>query len=153
MNAWIPLAFLPIPPKRLGVVVGYTVEQQELDALLVIHEIIRRILSPLCDAASLRGIQMVYCDEKVRRCVPRLTCWLGDHMENATLHCVATNRCPSCITPVGKFREIPNQAYDFRPHPSYAAAYQNKNVASLREWGLRMSTMPFGTFLTFTLMN
>ena len=116
MNAWIPLAFLPIPPKRLGGVVSYTVEQQELDALQVIHEMISRILSPLSDAASPQGIEMVCCNEKVRRCVPRLTCWLADHMENATLHCVATNRCPSCITPVGEFGEIPNQAYNFRPH-------------------------------------
>ena len=137
MNAWIPLAFLRIPPKRLVGVVGYTVEQQELDALQVIHEIISRILSPLSDAASRRGIQMVCCDEKVRRCVPRLTCWLADHMENAILHCVATNRCPSCIAPVGEFGEIPNQAYNFRSHPSYAAAYENKNVASLREWEVK----------------
>ena len=90
MNAWIPLAFLPIPPKRLGGVVGYTVEQQELDAPQVIHEIISRILSPLSDAASLRGIEMVCCDEKVRRCVPRLTGGLADHMGNATLYYVAT---------------------------------------------------------------
>ena len=86
MNAWIPLAFLPIPPKRLGGVVGYTVEQQELDTLQVIHDIISRILSPLSDAASLRCIEMVCCDEKVRRYVPRLTCWLADHMQSATLH-------------------------------------------------------------------
>ena len=117
--------------------VGCTVEQQELDALQVIHEIISWVLSPLSDAASLRGIEMVCCDEKVRRCVPRLTCWLTDHMENATLHCVATNRCTSCIAPVGKFGEIPNQAYDFHPHCSYAAAYENKNIASLREWGVQ----------------
>ena len=90
MNAWIPLVFLPIPPKGLGGVVGYTVEQQELGTLQVIHEIISRILSPLSDAASLRGIEMVCCDEKVRRCVPRLTGGLADHMGNATLHCVAT---------------------------------------------------------------
>ena len=153
MNAWIPHAFLPIPPKRLAGVVGYTVEQQELDALPVIHKIISRILSPLFDAASFWCIEMVCCDEKVWRCVPRLTCWLADPMENATLHCVATNRCPSCIAPVGECSEIPNQAYDFRLHPSYAAAYENKSVASLREWGVRMSIMPLGTFLTFTLMN
>ena len=136
-NAWIPLAFLPIPPKSLGGVVVYTVEQQDLDALQVIHEIISRILSPLSDAASLQGIEMVYWDEKVRRCVPRLTCWLANHMGNATLDCVATNWYPSCMAPVGEFCEIPNKAYDFRPHSSYAAAYENKNVASLHEWGVK----------------
>ena len=38
---------------------------------------------------------------------------------------------------MGEFVEIPNQAYDFRPHPSYTAPYENKKVASLREWGVK----------------
>ena len=43
----------------------------------------------------------------------------------------------SSIAPVGEFGEILNHAYESRPHPSYAAAYENKNIASLREWGIK----------------
>ena len=137
MNAWIPIAFLPIPPKRLDKVTGYSMEEQELDALQAIHEIISYILSPLADAKSLQGIEMVCCDEKVRRCVPKLTAWLADHMENATLHCIATNRCPICVAPVTDFGNLPDQPFEFRPHPKYASAYQASDAGSLREWGIK----------------
>ncbi|KAF8430328.1 hypothetical protein EV426DRAFT_526517, partial [Tirmania nivea] len=73
MNAWIPIALLPILPKCLDKVPGNPTEAQELDALQVTHEILSSILSPLADARSQQGIEMVCCDEKVRNCVPRLS--------------------------------------------------------------------------------
>ena len=39
-HAWIPIAFLPIPPKRVGKIPGYKESQQELDALSVFHQCI-----------------------------------------------------------------------------------------------------------------
>ncbi|KAF8441926.1 hypothetical protein BGX38DRAFT_1078052, partial [Terfezia claveryi] len=73
MNAWIPIALLPIP-----------------------RDILSSILSPLADASQ-QGIDMVCCDEKVRKCMPRLSAWLADHMENVMIHGILSNRCPVCI--------------------------------------------------------
>ncbi|KAF8432615.1 hypothetical protein BGX38DRAFT_1077160, partial [Terfezia claveryi] len=102
MNAWIPIALLPIPPKRLDKIPGNPTEAQELDALQVTHEILSSILSPLADASQ-QGIDMVCCDEKVRKCVPRLSAWLADHMENVMIHGILSNRCPVCIAPPNEF--------------------------------------------------
>src|SRR5437868_13301746 len=57
MNAWIPLALLPTPPKRLEKIPGNPTEAQELDALQVTHEILSTILSPLSYARSHKGIE------------------------------------------------------------------------------------------------
>ncbi|KAF8422736.1 hypothetical protein EV426DRAFT_505540, partial [Tirmania nivea] len=96
-NAWIPLALLPTPPKRLGKIPNYPVDAQELDALQVTHEILSSILSPLADPQSRKGIEMVCCDEKVRKCVSKLSAWLADHMENVMIDGIASNRCPICV--------------------------------------------------------
>ena len=78
-------------------------EEQELDALQAIHEIISQILSPLSDPRYLQGIEIVCCDENIRRCIPKLTAGLADHMENAILHCIATNQCPICNAEIADF--------------------------------------------------
>ena len=98
-------------------------EAQELDALQAIHEIISQILSPLSDPRCLQGIEMVCCDENICRCVPKLTAWLVDHMENATLHWIATNQYPICNADIADFGELSDSPSDFRLHSSYAAAY------------------------------
>jgi len=52
MNTWIPIALLPICPKRLNKIPTYLAEAQELDALQITLEILSSILSPLSDARS-----------------------------------------------------------------------------------------------------
>ncbi|KAF8414988.1 hypothetical protein EV426DRAFT_506761, partial [Tirmania nivea] len=96
INAWIPIALLPVPSKRLHKIPNYSMETQELDALQIMHEILSHILSPLADAKTQEGIEMVCCDENIHRCVPKLSAWLADHMENATIHGIASNHCPIC---------------------------------------------------------
>ncbi|KAF8430818.1 hypothetical protein BGX38DRAFT_1079218, partial [Terfezia claveryi] len=96
MNTWILIALLPIPPKYLNKIPGNPVEAQELDALQVTHEILSSILSPLANAGCQEGIEKVFCDKKVYKCVPRLSTWLADHMENVMIHSILTNRCPVC---------------------------------------------------------
>ncbi|KAF8458605.1 hypothetical protein BGX38DRAFT_1080283, partial [Terfezia claveryi] len=81
MNAWIPLRYYPPP----------------------LNTLLNSILSPLADAQSQQGIDMVCCDEKVRKCVPRLSAWLADHIENVMIHGILTNRCPVCIGPPNEF--------------------------------------------------
>ncbi|KAF8428986.1 hypothetical protein EV426DRAFT_542969 [Tirmania nivea] len=61
MNAWIPIAPLPVSPKRLHKIPNFSTETQELDALQLTHEILSHILSPLANAKS----EMVCCDENM----------------------------------------------------------------------------------------
>jgi len=137
MNTWIPLALLPIPPKRLDKIPGYLVEAQELDTLQVTHEIISSILSPLSDVASQRGIEMLCCDEKVRNCVPILCGWLADPMENVMIHRISSNRCPICITSPNEFRELVNPPYASRQHSKYAAAFHHTDIHILNSDGVK----------------
>jgi len=137
MNAWILSALLPIPPKRLDKVVNYPQDVQELDALQVTHEIISRILSPLSDEPSQRGIEMVCCDETIRKCVPKLCSWLADHMENVMIHSIYSNRYPICIASPDQFRDLPDTPYDTKPYPSYAAAYHNSDIKCLESNGVK----------------
>ncbi|KAF8431494.1 hypothetical protein BGX38DRAFT_1083830, partial [Terfezia claveryi] len=87
----------------MNAILGHPVEAQELDTLQVTHGILSSILSPLADAKIQQGTEMVCCDEKVRNCVPRLSAWLADHMENVMIHGILSNRCPVCIAPPNKF--------------------------------------------------
>ncbi|KAF8441128.1 hypothetical protein BGX38DRAFT_1096931, partial [Terfezia claveryi] len=91
MNVWIPIALLPIPPKHLDRILGHPVEAQELDAP-----------------------QMVCCDKKVCNCVPKLSGWLADYMENVMIHGILSNRCPVCIAPPNEFRDLLDTLYDTR---------------------------------------
>ena len=45
-QAWILIGLLPVGPKRSKVIKGFTVQQQEYDALTVQHTILERILNP-----------------------------------------------------------------------------------------------------------
>jgi len=105
MHAWIPIAFLPIGPKRVNKIPGYSVDMQEIQALQTTHDVLTQLLKPLSDAACQSGYEMAGRDGNVRLCFPNLFCWLADHMENATLHGIASNRCPSCIIPTEKLGE------------------------------------------------
>lgn len=51
-------------------------------------------------------------------------------MENADLHCIATNQCPICIAPIN---ELPDVPYPTRDHRVYAVAYQAADVESLKK--------------------
>ncbi|KAF8415846.1 hypothetical protein EV426DRAFT_541644, partial [Tirmania nivea] len=95
MNAWIPIALLP-----------------ELDALQIMHEILSHILSPLANAKTQEGIEMVCCDENICRCVPKLSAWLADYMENAIIYGIASNRCSIYVAPPNEFGELPERPYE-----------------------------------------
>ncbi|KAF8430917.1 hypothetical protein BGX38DRAFT_1077355, partial [Terfezia claveryi] len=99
MHAWIPIALLPIGLKRVNKIPGYSVETQEIHALQTIHKVLTHLLQPLSDARCQKGYKMVCADGNIRLCFPKLFCWLADHMENATIHGIASNHCPTCITP------------------------------------------------------
>ena len=80
---------------------------------------------------------MVCGDGNVRLCFPKLFCWLADHMENATLHGIASNRCPSCIIPIEKLGEYSETGYPTRSHQDYIAAYKESDATSLHASGVK----------------
>ena len=137
MNAWIPIALLPIPHKRLEKLPDYSLEQQELDALQILHKVVSHVLSPLSDPTNLQGVPMVCCDEKVRKCVPKLAAWLADYIENCTLHGIATNRCPICTSPPDALGELPKKPFAPRQHDKYAADYKRSDVSRLHQAGVK----------------
>ena len=137
MHAWIPLALLPIPPKRIPNIAHHSIKQQEMESLQVTHDILSHILHPLADAQSQNGYEMICADEQIQLCFLRLSAWLGDHMELATIHSIASNRCPVCVAPTNDLGEIPDTPYEPRPTEHYIAAYNNSDIASLRSDGVK----------------
>jgi len=137
MNAWIRNALLPIAPKRLDKIPTCPAEAQELDALQISHEFLRSILIPLSDARSKQCFQMEFCDENVRSCVPRVSAWLADHMENVMIYGITSNCCPICITPPNEFGELQDTSYDTRTHLRYATAYHNSVIEQLESNGVK----------------
>jgi len=94
-------------------------------------------LKPLSDAGCQQGYEMVCADGNVRLCFPKLFCWLAGHMESATLHGIASNRCPTCISPTEKLGEHVETAYAIRRHADYSAAYMESDVASMNVHGVK----------------
>ena len=86
------------------------------------------ILSPLSDASSHRGIQMVCYDETIRKCITKLAACLREHMENVVLQGIHTKGCPMCIAAPDEYGVLPKPPHETRPHPSYAFAYYTSEV-------------------------
>ena len=55
-------------------------------------------------------------DEKVRKCIRIVSTWLGDHMENVSIHEIKTSRCPVCVVPASQLGIIPKPQHDVRDH-------------------------------------
>ena len=136
MHAWIPIVFLPICPKRVNKIPGYSIESQEIQALQTVHDVLAKLLKPLSDDMCQTGYEMVCADGNVRLCFPKLFCWLADHMENATIHCMSSNRYPVCTTPTEKLGEYLVTGYPIRSHEDYAIAYRQSDAAGLNAHGM-----------------
>ena len=137
MQAWLPIALLPVGPKRVNKIPGYSVDTQEIQALQTIHDIFTHVLKPLSDAACQEGYEMGCADGNIRLCFPKLFCWLADHMENATIHGIASNRCPICTTPTEKLGEYADSTYPVRSHASYAMTYGESDALGLNMQGVK----------------
>src|SRR5438105_1339032 len=70
MHGWIPIAFLPLSPKRLTRVPEWSKGKQEKESLDMTHRLLDYILKPLSDAGK-KGIDLICSDEVKRRCYPR----------------------------------------------------------------------------------
>ena len=126
-HAWIPLAFLPIPPKRIPNIIDCSKSQQSINAQRIFHGAISFLLEPLSDAIVLEtGLEILCGDEFYRQCIPRLCAWLADHIENCNIHAVSANRCLTCITPPKQLGDnIDPKDFMMRPAEIYKERWQN----------------------------
>ncbi|KAF8440641.1 hypothetical protein BGX38DRAFT_1205503 [Terfezia claveryi] len=131
MHSWIPIAFLPIGPKRVKKIPGYSPDMQEIQALQTTHDVLTQLLKPLADTACQKGYEMICADGNIRLCFPKLFCWLADHMENTTLHGITSNRCPTCIILTEKLGEYSETSYLTRSYQDYILAYNKSDMESL----------------------
>ena len=123
MHTWIPIALLPISPKRVNKILGYSVETQEIQALQTVHDVLAYLLRPLSNTSCRQGQEMVCADGNVWLCFPKLFRWLVDYMENVTIHDNMSNWCPICTVPMDKFRNYTENGYAVCLCQNYAAAY------------------------------
>jgi len=137
IHAWIPIALLPVGPKRVNKIPGYSVEMQEQQALQTVHEVFTHLLKFLSDARCQTGYEMICADRNVHLCFPKLFCWLADHMENATIHAITSNRYPVCIVPVEKLGEYSETGYLRHSHADYITAHRESDTLSLNEQGVK----------------
>ena len=137
MHAWIPSAFLPICPKRVNRISKYSLESQEIQSLQTVHDVLAHLLKPLSDAKCQTGYEMVCADGNVRLCFLKLFCWLADHMEHATIHCMSSNRCPVCTIPTEKVGEYLVTGCSIRSHEDYPRAYRQSEAAGFNAYGIK----------------
>ena len=58
-------------------------------------------------------------------------------MENATIHCMSSNRCPVSTTPTEKLGEYRVTGYPIRSHHDYARVYGQSDAAGLNAHGIK----------------
>ena len=116
-HAWVPVGLLPVRPKRVKKVPGWSAEKQEQESIKVLHSLLEIILRPLSNKAQ-DGIQVKYADEVIQSCYFRVAAWLADHMENSIIHCTYSTRCPIYECPVHMLGE--SAPHPLRNHHQYA---------------------------------
>ena len=140
-HAWIPIALLPIFPKRVDKITGYSEASQEQECIQVLHRILWDILCPLADFCRplkvTDGLRMECCDSKIRLCFPVLCSWLADHMENTVIHGIMANRCAICPCPVENLGELPDNPIEYRDHRKYRSLFAKADHESLRADGMK----------------
>jgi len=86
------LVLLPVPPKLTKSAADHLQREINADTLRGVFEL---LFEPLQNAV-LEGVNIDFADGKVRRCFPKLSTWMADHMENVVLHGIKSNVCPKC---------------------------------------------------------
>ncbi|KAF8430741.1 hypothetical protein BGX38DRAFT_1104444 [Terfezia claveryi] len=102
-QAWILIGLLPIGPKRT------------------------KLHLTMTDSAKEGGSEIVCGDENVRRCIPIVSTWLADHMENVNIHCIKVNRCPICTASRDQLGLLPKRPYAQRDHTRYESLWAANN--------------------------
>ena len=71
IQAWVPVALLPVGPKRVKKVPGWPEKKQEQESIHVLHSLLEVILRPLSNEVQDR-IQVKCEDEVIRNCYFRV---------------------------------------------------------------------------------
>jgi len=144
MHAWLPIAFLPMSPKGVVKISGWSVAKQELESLDMTHRILEYILRPISDAGNNR-VDMIYSDEVKRCCYPRVAGWTADHSESATIHAIYFNRCPLCECPADDLGDHPLPGFEYhkRDPIRYQKLWDVKDTTSFQTSGVK----PIANFL------
>jgi len=136
-QAWLPITLLPVGPKRVNKIPVYTIDTHEIQALQTVHDVLAHMLKPLFTAECQQGYEMVCADGNMRLCFPKLFCCMVDHMENTTIHSIASNRYLTCTIPMEKLGEYLKTPFPTRSHVDYDAVYRKSDVISLRAQGVK----------------
>ncbi|KAF8419153.1 hypothetical protein BGX38DRAFT_1280452 [Terfezia claveryi] len=124
-------------PKRNNKIPGFSTKDQEGDTLRVQHQIVSRILSPLTKVFKEGGSNILCGDGKVRRCIPILSAWLADHMENVNIHGIKTNRCPVCIISPRELGILRKKSLPMHNHAEYERLYRAGDLERLDDAGIK----------------
>ena len=71
---------------------------------------------------------MACADVKIRKCIPIVSSWLADHMQNVNIHGVKTNVCPISVATDTQLGILAKTPYDLRNHEGYEQLYQDGDV-------------------------
>jgi len=93
------LALLPVAPK-LSKSSKADQRQRKINADTQ-QDVFELIFAPLQDVPHV-GISIDCANGKGRLCVPMLSPWIVDHMENVVLQVLKTNACPKCVVPTNE---------------------------------------------------
>ncbi|KAF8414746.1 hypothetical protein BGX38DRAFT_1110774 [Terfezia claveryi] len=99
-QAWILMDLFSVGPKRNNKIPGFSTKEQECGSDI------------LCE------------DGKVRKCIPVLSAWLADHMENVNIHGIKTNRCPVCIVSPRELGILRKKSQPMHNHAAYENLYR-----------------------------
>jgi len=111
MHAGLHMAFVPMSPKRVVKVLGWSVAKQELESLDMTHRILEYILRPLSDAGN-NGVDMICSDKVKSHCYSRVAGWIADHSESANIHAIYFNRCPLYECPADALGDHPLPGFE-----------------------------------------
>jgi len=100
------------------------------------HVLLKFILGPISDTAE-DGITARYGDGVVRKCYIRVAAWLGDHIENCTIHTIYNTRCDICEYPMA---ELGNHGHSNRrrDHEIYKQWVQEEDTEQLKAAGVKL---------------
>ena len=133
-QAWVPVALLPVGPKRIQMVSKWPEEKQEQESIQVLHSLIKVILYRLWNKMQNR-IQVKYADEVIQNCYCRVAAWLAHHMENSIIYTTYSTRCPMCEYPVYMLGE--SALHPIRNHHHTTEWVHQPDRASLHKYRIK----------------
>ena len=71
---------------------------------------------------------MICGDGKLRGCIPMLSTWLADHMENVNMNGIKTNRCPVCIVSPQQLGILQKNPLPYHNHADCEKLYQARDM-------------------------